>query len=315
LKTALNNLYQLIPNDIILRSHRLGRIVKKANNNYSILFSLQETISVPKSSIKTSINHNVLTNEAIKGILYKILIATSPKEINKFVNMLETSHQIVLKHLLTNSTIYSSEVIIHNIPKLYTLTALKEELYVDESTIKYVIHSSPELDFTFRSGVKTFSSIKDSSKRPNVPPTLCYITDGNRLVMVGDKTLYYYFNGIASTFYSPTTLKTVNSEKELKEIKKNNKGKYITLLGTEKVTEYVPASRLIVEPFDWVTDKNYNAIGFVFKYEGNVYKVKHKITKKLLEQAFGEIKLAISYTKKASRLTHINIEEVIIGEQ
>jgi len=305
-------LYNLIPLDNTLRRHQLARLLKNPTKDLQLLLSLKVHFQLPISKIKLTTNASKLSDDKIKSLVYNIIIAKDVKTINKYINLFPTEYQVVFKHLLSNSNVFSDNNIIYNSDKLYTLSELIGEFKKDID-IPYIIHNSSKLHYTYRSDKNTYSSIIDRRKRPNVPPKWCYITDGDIVVMQGDKSLLNYFQGKTNTYTTITDLPSIK-ESQLQSLKENNIGKYITLLKDTPETIFVPKGCLIVKPIDWVVDNNYNPIGFKISYKDKIYSIKYKVTKKYLKLGLDRLLLEVSYAEKHSRLTHLVIEKVMEDE-
>jgi len=309
---TLRILYNLIPLDNTLRRHQLARLLKNPTKDLQLLLSLKIHFDLPITKIKLTTNASKLSDDKIKSLVYNIIIAKDVKTINKYINLFPTEYQVVFKHLLSNSNVFSDNNIIYNSDKLYTLSELIGE-FKKEIDIPYIIHNSSKLHYTYRSDKNTYSSIIDRRKRPNVPPKWCYITDNDTVRMRGDKSLLEYFQGKTNSYTTITDLPTIK-EDELQSLKENNIGKYITLLKDTPETIFVPKGYLIVKPMDWVVDNNYNPIGFRINYKDKIYSIKYKVTKKYLKLGLDRLLLEVSYVEKYDRLTHLVIEKVIEEE-
>jgi hypothetical protein len=182
-----------------------------------------------------------------------------------------------------------------------------------EGRIYYVIHNSKKLDYTFRSGKTTYSSIKNKMKRPNVPSSMCILTDNGKIIVMGDKSLYTYVKGSTTKFTLVNQLPYVSTTLELQHIKNGNKGKYITIFDTILTTEYIPEDIFTTKPIDWLVDSNYNPIGYTVLHNDNMYGVKYKITKKLFNIGL-DVVLSISHGTYRNRITKLTVKEVILNE-
>ena len=314
----LNKLYELIPMDKTTRAYYLKQLLETGDNFLSILFSIQEHRSYSSSSIDTTPNTIHLKDSQISEILFNIITANSPKEVNDNLHKLDTKHQIVIKQLITENKIFLRQIVLENINKLYNFSDLKVELMKSLPTtidkgIQYIIHTNYPLKYIYRSGSKHFTNIHNYWNMKAVPSSFCYLFDGSKVVAEGDRNLYRYFLGETALPKLFSKLPRYVSLEELEEIKNTNRGKYITILyKDEPSTEYIEEFKMEVEPFDWAIDDNYNPIGIKFMHEGTAYTVNLKITSKMLSKGLSSFKVIIGYNIKTNnKLTKIKVKEVI----
>jgi len=312
IKEALDSLYNIIPLDKTLRDYKLKELLIKDKESMSILFSFQYHVEFAHSKINVEPNDIELKDIDIYRILLDIVNSYTFKEASDKIKMLKTEHQVVLRQLISTNSIYPMPVIYEHIYKLYTLPTLKEELLAkapQSNKIPYIVTDYP-LQYTYRSNSFTFSNIKNKTNRPNVPKSFCFLTSGDKVVVKGDKTLYKYMNGRVFKPNIFTKLKTCEEE-EISEIKENNKGRWVTTFGDYIICEFIPNDEIVVTPYDWTSDIDFNPDGFVFKWNDNVYKIRHKVTQKLFKKGIGSFDIRITYRLHHNKLSKIKVTEII----
>jgi len=307
MKRELDLLYEIIPYDSLVRKNKLKNLVKSSAVDMQIVLSIGELFNFKNIKLQhTTQFHN---NKDILNILARLIRQDTKSLFEKILWLLDYKHQIVIKNLI-DKKVYDNKTILYNVDKLYTKSELLELLPLSLNGIPYIIANN-KLESTYRSPNRVLSTIKDRSKLPTVPVGFTYITDGKFTVIKGDKSLYEYFTGKRSDFFMTTELPTFIESDEFEKIKEVNKGKYIYTFNDTLDYMYELPNQVTVRPIDYLISDDFEAIGYVFKIEDNLYKSKCKVSKRAIDRGLENVELVVDYKLKNGKIVSTRIVNTI----
>ena len=307
MKRELDSLYEIIPYDSLVRKNKLKNLVKSSTVDMQIVLSIGELFNF--KGVKLQHTTQFHSNKDIVNILARLVRQDTKSSFEKILWLLDYKYQIVIKNLI-DKKVYNSKTILYNVDKLYTKSELLELLPLSLNGIPYIVANN-KLEATYRSPNRVLSTIKDRSKLPTVPVGFTYITDGSFTVLKGDKSLYEYFIGKRSDFFITTELQTFTDLDEFDKIKEVNKGKYIYTFNDDLNYVYELPNQIVVKPLDYLISDDFEAIGYVFKIEDDLYKCKYKISKRAVNRGLDNVELVVDYKLKNGKIINTKIVSTI----